>query len=369
MALKHYVGTLLILCLFGFFKELKPSEPYLTEYLTGFEYKNLTKDDVYQKVYPVWSYAYFFVLIPVFLLTDLVRYKPMIMFEGLVYVVTWVLLLWAEGVVAMQVMQFIYGMATASEVAYYTYIYAKVPKTDYMRVSSLTRFSILMGKFVSGLLSQLLDTFDVRAAAVPYIRMGKFVSGLLSQLLDTFDVVDYRELNYISLGGVSTAFILCIFLPSIKTSIYFHHKDPDNDTLQEPNGHKHNQCHLIPQDRGLCFRASQLLWNHAKDSYRQNYVIKWSIWVAASTCLNFQIGNYIQPLWQEIQVDQEDSELFNGGVEAVTTLLGALIVALVGLVKFNWSKSGDYAILLISVLGAIVLAVMSQTQSIWVAYV
>ncbi|XP_059098450.1 thiamine transporter 1-like isoform X1 [Tigriopus californicus] len=333
MALKHYVGTLLILCLFGFFKELKPSEPYLTEYLTGFEYKNLTKDDVYQKVYPVWSYAYFFVLIPVFLLTDLVRYKPMIMFEGLVYVVTWVLLLWAEGVVAMQVMQFIYGMATASEVAYYTYIYAKVPKTDYMRVSSLTRFSILM---------------------------GKFVSGLLSQLLDTFDVVDYRELNYISLGGVSTAFILCIFLPSIKTSIYFHHKDPDNDTLQEPNGHK---------DRGLCFRASQLLWNHAKDSYRQNYVIKWSIWVAASTCLNFQIGNYIQPLWQEIQVDQEDSELFNGGVEAVTTLLGALIVALVGLVKFNWSKSGDYAILLISVLGAIVLAVMSQTQSIWVAYV
>lgn len=126
MALKHYVGTLLILCLFGFFKELKPSEPYLTEYLTGSEYKNLTKDDVYQKVYPVWSYSYFFVLIPVFLLTDLLRYKPMIMFEGLVYVITWVLLLWAEGVVAMQIMQFIYGMATASEIAYYTYIYAKV---------------------------------------------------------------------------------------------------------------------------------------------------------------------------------------------------------------------------------------------------
>lgn len=112
-----------------------------------------------------------------------------------------------------------------------------------------------------------------------------------------------------------------------------------------------------------------LLWNHAKDSYRQSYVIKWSIWVAASSCLNFQIGNYIQPLWQEIQADQEDSELFNGGVEAATTLLGALIVALVGLVNFNWSKFGDYAILLISVLGALVLALISQTGSIWVAYV
>lgn len=63
--------------------------------------------------------------------------------------------------------------------------------------------------------------------------MGKFASGLLSQLLDTFDVVDYRELNYISLSGVGTAFILSIFLPSIKTSIYFHHKDQGSDSLEE----------------------------------------------------------------------------------------------------------------------------------------
>ena len=45
-----FVSTLLILCLYGFFKELKPSEPYLTEYLTGEQYKNLSQEAVYQRV-------------------------------------------------------------------------------------------------------------------------------------------------------------------------------------------------------------------------------------------------------------------------------------------------------------------------------
>lgn len=106
--------TLGLLCAYGFFKEVKPSEPYLTQYLIG--PKNLTEDQVYYEVYPVWSYSYFGLLVPVFLLTDFVRYKPMIVTEGLAYVITWVLLLWAEGVAAMQFMEFMYGVATSTEV-------------------------------------------------------------------------------------------------------------------------------------------------------------------------------------------------------------------------------------------------------------
>ena len=34
-----------VVCLFGFFKELRPSEAYLTPYLTG-EWKNLTVEQV-----------------------------------------------------------------------------------------------------------------------------------------------------------------------------------------------------------------------------------------------------------------------------------------------------------------------------------
>ncbi len=53
--------------------QIRPSEPYLTEFLTGA--KGLDEDDVYQKIYPVWSYSYFALLVPVFLLTDLLRYS------------------------------------------------------------------------------------------------------------------------------------------------------------------------------------------------------------------------------------------------------------------------------------------------------
>ncbi len=35
MALKDHWKTILLLCTFGFFKEIKPSEPYLTLYLIG----------------------------------------------------------------------------------------------------------------------------------------------------------------------------------------------------------------------------------------------------------------------------------------------------------------------------------------------
>ena len=46
---QHYRITLTALCLYGFFKELRPSEPYLTDYLIGPQYKNLTQEDVYNK--------------------------------------------------------------------------------------------------------------------------------------------------------------------------------------------------------------------------------------------------------------------------------------------------------------------------------
>ena len=103
----------------------------------------------------MWTYSYLSLLIVVFLLTDLLRYKAVIVAEGIGYVVTWSLLLWARGVAAMQFMEFMYGIATSTEVAYYTYIYAKVAGKYYQRVTSYTRAAILGGRFLSGVLSQV----------------------------------------------------------------------------------------------------------------------------------------------------------------------------------------------------------------------
>ena len=51
---QHYRMTITALCLYGFFKELRPSEPYLTDYLIGPQYKNLTQEDVYNKGNFLW---------------------------------------------------------------------------------------------------------------------------------------------------------------------------------------------------------------------------------------------------------------------------------------------------------------------------
>lgn len=120
--MEPWIKTTSLLCLFGFLKDFKPSEPFLTQYLIEPKYANITLEEAYESVYPVWTYSYLFVLIFVFLLTgkqenpiiifavnpktfavDYVKYKPMIVFEGLAYIATWLLLVFGRGVQQMQV--------------------------------------------------------------------------------------------------------------------------------------------------------------------------------------------------------------------------------------------------------------------------
>jgi len=49
------------------------------------------------------------------------------------------------------------------------------------------------------------------------------------------------------------------------------------------------------------------IWQEAYQSYSSLYIIKWSFWVIISTCINYQVGNYIQPLWEEIMPSTNSS--------------------------------------------------------------
>ena len=119
--------TTALLCCYGLFKEIRPSEPFLTEYLIRWvllitlrsynEVKLLLQQphgcdggpgvprrvpgaypihsiyvsvSTYLKQIQVWTYAYLAILVLVFLLTDLAKYKPVIVLEGFAYIATWV---------------------------------------------------------------------------------------------------------------------------------------------------------------------------------------------------------------------------------------------------------------------------------------
>ncbi len=62
-------------------------------------------------------------------------------------------------------------------------------------------------------------------------------------------------------------------------------------------------------------------------------------------------------------------EIYNGAVEAVATLSGALTVFAVGQITFvDWKRFGDVAILIVTLVGGFLLSAMAYTDTIWMAY-
>lgn len=82
-------------------------------------------------------------------------------------------MLWTYTLGALQLAEVLYGTFMATEVAYYTYIYAKVERDKYQQVTGYTRSAILAGRFLAGVIAQL------------FVSMAW---------------MDLRQLNYITLG-------------------------------------------------------------------------------------------------------------------------------------------------------------------------
>jgi hypothetical protein len=57
-------------------------------------------------IFSTGTYAYLVELVFVFLLTDLLRYKPVIVLDGIFAIITWSLLIWGKSMLQMQVMIF-----------------------------------------------------------------------------------------------------------------------------------------------------------------------------------------------------------------------------------------------------------------------
>lgn len=120
-----------ILCLFGVSKEFRPMEPYLYNY--QHENLNISDADLNGQIYPIWTYSYLIALIPSLLLTDVFLYKPVLIFESLCYISVWITLIFYKSIFSQQLGQAVYGFATATEVAYFAYIYVKVDRKKFSK--------------------------------------------------------------------------------------------------------------------------------------------------------------------------------------------------------------------------------------------
>ncbi|KGL85665.1 Thiamine transporter 2, partial [Tinamus guttatus] len=251
---------------------------------------------VTNQIFPVWTYSYLALLIPVFLITDYARYKPIIILQGLSFIVTWLLLLFARGVLAMQLMEFFYGMVTATEVAYYAYIYSVVSTEHYQRVTGYCRSITLV---------------------------AATVAAVLGQLLVSLAHISYFYLNAMTLASLGLAFVCSLFLPMPQKSMFFHRKDaaekppgPDRAmemfSPKEPGGHQEDtdppsagtgprpeqpagQPQPRPQPQAL--RVLVQLSKDLRECYSSRKLLYWSLWWALATAGFNQVINYIQVLW------------------------------------------------------------------------
>lgn len=72
---------------------------------------------VTRQVLPICVYSNLFLLIPVFLVTDILRYKPVIVLQALNYILAFLLFIFSSGVVLTQCTLIIYSMGTVADVA------------------------------------------------------------------------------------------------------------------------------------------------------------------------------------------------------------------------------------------------------------
>ncbi|XP_035738625.1 thiamine transporter 2-like [Vespa mandarinia] len=353
----YWLKISFILCMFGLLKDFRPSESFVTDYLTG-PWKNFTHAQVNQEIYPVSTYSYFLTLVIIFLITDFVRYKPIIILCSLSGMIAFLVLILAKTVPVVQITEFFYGLFLSSEVAYYTYIYAKVDKKHYQEVTGHTKAASLV---------------------------GRCMAGIIAQLTASFHILDFHELNYLTIAAFGLATIWTFFLPSVGQSIYFHSpiydqnittapadtlKSSESDSCYEFNRDK--QSRYNPAKRNVTSMSSKLkhayalLWQHFLNAYTHHHIVKWSMWWAFSTCGYLQITNYAQLLWQTAVESYDD--IYNGAVDACYAIIGASTVFVISKIPFNWPVIGDVTLTLFALIEGGLIILCSYNYNIWVLY-
>ncbi|XP_032548687.1 reduced folate transporter [Chiroxiphia lanceolata] len=329
------------LCFYGFMTQIRPGESFITPYLLGPD-QNFTKAEVTNVITPVLSYSYMAVLVPIFLLTDYLRYKPVLVLQSLSHISIWLLLVLGTSVLAMQLMEFFYGITMAARIAYSSYIFSLVAPSRYQRMASYSRSSVLM---------------------------GVFTSSVLGQLCVTLGGVSFLTLNYVSLGFVSFSLILTLFLERPRRSLFFNRPggagdgaaSTELDRMAEGDGRRGARGW---RDAVLCRMLREV-----GALARQPQLRLWSLWWIFNSAGYYLMLYYAHILWNEISPTTDNRRVYNGGVDAASTLLGAVASFAAGYVKIRWTLWSELVIGVVTAFQAGLLLLMNSNNNIWLCYV
>uniref|UniRef100_A0A2S2R7N8 Thiamine transporter 2 n=1 Tax=Sipha flava TaxID=143950 RepID=A0A2S2R7N8_9HEMI len=361
--MKKWKSVSLFVCVFAFAREFRPIEPFYAAYMTS-PAINITLTQTSRDVYSVGAYSGFVLIVIVFLITDYLRYKPVLVLDGLCGILTYCSILGHPSLLRMQIGQLFYGFFFSSEVAYFGYLYAMTEdKRYYQRITGQARAACLSGKFFSSLFAQ---TVSLISGSVPY-----------------------AELVYLSVFGMFFCTVWAFVMPSVSKSVYFHNPNPegidqDITTVRNYSSTSHESKSPKPIESPRVQKPEEIrrttsvkfsiafsyLWQDFKRSYSDSYVRKLSLWWAFAFGAYVQVYSYINVLYTYILNLNGDSTftLYNGAAESLNTLIGAIAAYLIGKLELNWLKVGDVFLGLGSILAGIVLLGCYYVRTMWFIY-
>lgn len=310
-------------------KEFRPAEPYLYSYQHNM--LNISKHSLSVEVYPLSTYSYLFFLLPTLLFTDTLLYKPVLFFESGSFIGVWLTLIYGRSILTQQAGQILYGLASAAEIAYFSYIYVKVESKKFATATVWTRSALLAGRCASYLLAELIILCKIGT---------------------------YQTLNYITLISLICTVVLALLLPNVARQEVI-------DRYVESNRIKTDERISDSYLASIRRRASDFVVG-AKTIFGDVHTLKWSLSYSSALCGYLQVGNYIQTLWSS--TNGENRQLFNGLVEGVIPLISILAIMPIQTDRVDFNKWGELWIGIFGLLEFGALFSISMMTRIWPMY-
>ncbi|ODM96849.1 Folate transporter 1 [Orchesella cincta] len=284
----------------GLFKEFLPSAPFFIEYAMDKSHGNFSQDEITREILPITIYGHFISLLIFLLITDLLRYRPIIILGGLSAMACWTITIYSYHTKRMQLfVKFSNSIEHSSEVAYITFMYEIVNRTFYREVTSPNSWCNACWQIIGGALGQIL----------------------LSYKLLSLDNMNYT----FALGSTFSFIVFAMFMPGNQMFVIHEAEDPSQDLEKATS--KTGKLNSKPDE------AKPIQMN----------VRRWSMWWSMSRAIYWQIELYTESLWKEIENESHQHPL-NGAVDATHALISSIDCCVVAIHKSSMGKVGWKAI-------------------------
>ena len=160
---EKYVLT--ALSIYGIAIHLSPAQVFFLDYITEETQLNISSSDALGRITPIRTYSYLILLLPVILLTDIVRYKPALITQVSAYVSGYIATIVSTSVGTLQFAEFVFGLSWALQIAQLTFGFASLHSGLYKKVSvcvhSCNCFSIAFAAAIGQLYVGITDNISV----------------------------------------------------------------------------------------------------------------------------------------------------------------------------------------------------------------